>query len=158
MMTSGSPGGATPHQNELAAQFGAFATAIKAMADDDDAFFGTAIDAKANTVTVYSTRPPTTAQRGRYQAAAPGATVRYATAVLSRTQVTKLNALVSSKRAELLAQGLKVMMFGSYDGPTAPYVIMYTSGTPTPEMTSQFDIFGPGKVTFRLGDVRSLGR
>jgi hypothetical protein len=92
------------------------------------------------------------------QGAAPGVALRYATALLSRSQVEQLDALVSLKRKELRAAGVRIVMWGIIDGPAAPYVITYDGDAPTAEMASVFEIFGPGTVVFRQGSAQVLGR
>ena len=72
--------------------------------------------------------------------------------------MSKLDAMVSARREALLAKGLKIVQWGTIDGLSKPYVIKYESGTPTPEMLKQFEVFGSGTVTFRQGEVKSLGR
>jgi hypothetical protein len=133
------------------------ANAVESAAAEDESFVQVAVDTPESSLTVYLTGPPDEDQRARYEAAAGGASLRYATARLSRRQVQELDALVSGKRNELVAHGLDIRMWGMSDGPAAPYVITYRTGTPTRDMMTQFEIFGPNTVMFRRGEIRSLG-
>lgn len=121
-------------------------------------FYGVEINAKLNTVTIFSTGTPTGNEVEKHRAAAPDASVIHARALLGRTQVEVLDALVSRTRKGLREEGIKVVQWGMLDGPQSPYVVSYSTGAPTQEMIDRYAVYGPGTVVFRPGKVWSLGR
>jgi len=136
------------------------AEAVRAVLGDDPTFTQLGIDDDLDGLVLHATARPSPSQWEACERAAPGVRLRYVQAVLSDAQLQHLFALVSERRADLLAGGVLVRLAGPLDGYAGPFVLCHETGEPTAEMVASFEIFGPGTVEFRRippGSVRSLG-
>jgi len=152
-----------PAQDNLAALIAASHQVDKVGAQDPN-YAGAKIDAGQNSVTVFRVDPTSTAptdstlRSGFRSAVAADIRLEYAQALLTLTQVGKLNSLMEAEREAFMAAGTIPSAWGQM-GFDQPFTVYYTGARPSSKLTDPFYLYAPkDTVIFSTGRATAVDR